>query len=230
MEIRRYTGNILSENCYAVSEGDVCAIIDPGFYREEGVPELLKYLDGRIPSAILLTHGHFDHVMGVKALQKLWPSVPVYMNPEDETVLNENAAFALRLGLPDADFGFEWRPVSDGQTLTFGPLGFKAIATPGHTPGGICWHSGSEGVLFSGDTLFADSIGRTDFPHGDYDSLIRSIMEKLVLLPGSTDVYPGHGGPTTIEKELSCNPFLEPFNEPEEEFDPDMAGVELHPF
>jgi glyoxylase-like metal-dependent hydrolase (beta-lactamase superfamily II) len=109
-------------------------------------------------------------------------------------------------------------------------LEFKVIATPGHTPGSICWYCESHGIIFTGDTLFADSIGRTDLGHGDYDAEIKSIMEKLMVLPGSTKVYPGHGGTTTIGRERTCNPFLQPFNEPLDiPDDSELTGIEIHP-
>ena len=99
--------------------------------------------------------------------------------------------------------------------MKIGDIELKAIATPGHTPGGLCWFSEGEKVLFSGDTLFAGTIGRTDLPGGDYDVLMKSVLEKLMTLPEDTMVLPGHGGDTTIGREAATNPFLEPFNEPE---------------
>lgn len=236
MEVRKFTCNMLSENCYAVSEGGHCVLFDPGFWRDEERDELYSYLTGLgvEPEAILLTHGHFDHVFSAKLLQERFGGIPVYMGPADEAILPDDVQYAASLGIRDFDPGFKWTPVTDGQVLSFGEPGdvpafsFKAIATPGHTPGGICWYCEAEQMLFSGDTLFADTIGRTDFPYGSYDDEIRSIMEKVILLPGSTDVFPGHGHPTTIARERSYNPFLEPFNEPEEVFDEDLPGIEIH--
>lgn len=105
---------------------------------------------------------------------------------------------------------------------------FRVIETPGHSPGGVCFYDEADKVLFSGDTLFAGSIGRTDHPGGDYDKLIASIMEKLMGLPGDVDVLPGHGPRTTLADERTRNPFLQPFNEPDP--DRDAAGIELHGF
>jgi glyoxylase-like metal-dependent hydrolase (beta-lactamase superfamily II) len=107
--------------------------------------------------------------------------------------------------------------VADGDTLTSGGVEWKVIGTPGHTPGGVCYWSQENNLLISGDTLFAGSIGRTDLQGGDYDALMASIKEKLLNLPGETDVLPGHGQPTSIAREGMYNPFLEPFNEPLEE-------------
>jgi glyoxylase-like metal-dependent hydrolase (beta-lactamase superfamily II) len=316
MDIRLFTCNLFSENSYLITTQDVCLLVDPGFYGKGEIEQLLDRLDGRVPDAILLTHSHFDHTLGVVPLQKLWPDVPVYMSPEEAVVQEHNETYCKIIGIKDADFSFRWRPVSDGDVLSFGGdvgdgqgggssgeqgggggagqgggssgeqgggggagqgggssgeqgggggagqgggktrldgsteqggdggagqggdskaeqgggLEFKVIATPGHTPGSICWYCESHGIIFTGDTLFADSIGRTDLGHGDYDAEIKSIMEKLMVLPGSTKVYPGHGGTTTIGRERTCNPFLQPFNEPLDiPDDSELTGIEIHP-
>jgi len=305
MDIRLFTCNLFSENSYLITTQDVCLLVDPGFYGKGEIEQLLDRLDGRVPDAILLTHSHFDHTLGVVPLQKLWPDVPVYMSPEEAVVQEHNETYCKIIGIKDADFSFRWRSVSDGDVLSFGGdvgtgqgggssgeqgggggagqgggktgrdggktgrdggteqggdggdgqgggssgeqgggggagqgggktgqggLEFKVIATPGHTPGSICWYCESHGIIFTGDTLFADSIGRTDLGHGDYDAEIKSIMEKLMVLPGSTKVYPGHGGTTTIGRERTCNPFLQPFNEPIDiSDDTELTGIEIHP-
>jgi len=156
-------------------------------------------------------------------------NIPVYMNPLDGILTEYNVNFPHLLGMPAPDQNFSTTPVSDGQVLDFGELKFKVIETPGHTEGSVCYYSEELELVFSGDTLFAGAIGRTDVPGGDYDKEILSIMEKLILLPGATDVLPGHGRPTTIAAERETNPFLEPFNEPEEEIDPDsVTPVIIH--
>ena len=108
-------------------------------------------------------------------------------------------------------------------------LTFEVIATPGHTPGGVCWLVRDEKLLFTGDTLFAGAIGRTDLSFGEYDDEIRSIMEKLMLLDGDIRLFPGHGPASTIADERTGNPFLEPFNEPEEETGPDQPPIIIRP-
>ncbi len=229
MKIKRFFCNMLSENCYVLERGGKFVVVDPGFCGETELEGLYALLGDSAPEAVLLTHAHFDHTLGVKPLQQKYPGLPVYMAPEDVVLLEEDARYACGLGIKDFDFSFDWTPVRDGDELRFdGGFAFRAVATPGHTPGGLCWYCPEEGVVFTGDTLFADTIGRTDLAFGDYDSEIRSIMEKLMLLPGSTDVLPGHGRATTIERERMSNPFLEPFNEPEEEFDEDLPGISLH--
>jgi glyoxylase-like metal-dependent hydrolase (beta-lactamase superfamily II) len=183
MKIKRFVCNAFQENCYVVSDGGRCVIIDPGFAGGEQ-DGLYSYLEAERlrPEAILLTHSHWDHTLGVSALVE-------------------------RFGIPV-------------KAKTGGDIfGFKVIETPGHTPDSVCYYNEAEHVLFTGDTLFAGSIGRTDLPGGDYDAEIRSIMEKLIFLPGETDIYPGHGPASTIARERMENPFLEPFNEREELFE-----------
>ena len=181
-----------------VSDGDHCVIIDPGFAGGE-LDGLYKYLEaeGLRPEAILLTHSHWDHTLGVSALVERF-GIPVKA---------KTGAFPA-----EPCFG------EDGNDAGGAIYGFKVIETPGHTPDSVCYYSEADHVLFTGDTLFAGSIGRTDLPGGDYDAEIRSIMEKLIFLPGETDIYPGHGPASTIARERMENPFLEPFNEREEIF------------
>lgn len=261
MDLKHITCNILRENCYLLHTEKAYIVVDPGCSNTEEFTTILKAMNGRKPNAILLTHGHFDHTIGVVNFQKVWPDVPVYMGAADAVMLQENPSYSKNFGVDGGDYSFKWLPVADGDEFCFGdddacakvasdnasdaPNGekaqsegdgnirFKAIATPGHSPGGICWYCEQAGLLFSGDTLFAGTIGRTDVPHADYDSLIRSIMEKLIFLPGSTDVFPGHGFHTNIHRERTSNPFLEPFNEPEafspgSTLDDGLTPIEFH--
>ena len=211
MKFQRFVSRVLSENCYALSDGGACVIVDPGFYFQEEVDGLLAWLDGTVPNAILLTHGHFDHTMGIKRLQAIWPDVPVYMHPADEAMLEEDAKIVQRLDLPEADFSFRWTPAADGMLLQYGQLSFKAIATPGHSPGGIAFFCENPGevngqknvppLLFPGDIIFAGSRGRSDLFGGDDHALVSGIKSKLLTLPKETVVFPGHGPMTTIADE-----------------------------
>ena len=221
LHTRIFQFNPLGTNCMVLwADGSrFCTVTDPGMSSEEGEKELLDFLsrEGLTPDAILLTHGHFDHVWGVERLLAHFP-VPVYMHPADKPILaNGGSAFRgmenfkmLRHDFPTAD-------VADGDVVSSGGVDWKVIHTPGHTPGGVCYWSQEDNLLMSGDTLFAGSIGRTDLMGGDYDALMASIKDKLLNLPGETDVLPGHGQPTSIAREGMYNPFLEPFNEPVEE-------------
>ena len=236
MKIKKFVCNALQENAYVVSSGDSCVIIDPGFATAEtgafpGEPffgehgndasaagelsGLYKYLDseGLTPEAILLTHSHSDHTLGVAPLVEKF-GIPVY-SASGSFKTPTDAFSCLRpaeAGVQTPEKAIACLQVEDEGSVA----GFKVIATPGHTPDSVCYYSEAEHVLFTGDTLFAGTIGRTDLPGGDYDREIFSIMEKLIFLPGETDIYPGHGPASTIARERRENPFLEPFNEREE--------------
>ena len=140
---------------------------------------------------------------------------PVYFSAADDVILRTSSEFLERLQLDKAVELFPYKDLSDGQILHVGGTDWQVITTPGHTPGGVCYYCAESSVLLSGDTLFAGSIGRTDLPGGDYDALIKSVMDKVMGLPGDTDVIPGHGHPTSIGREATTNPFLIPFNEPD---------------
>lgn len=236
MKIKRFVCNALQENSYVVSSGASCLIIDPGFATAEtgafpGEPffgehgndagaagelsGLYKYLDseGLTPEAILLTHSHSDHTLGVAPLVEKF-GIPVY-SASGSLQTPTDAFSCLRpagAGVQTPEKAISCLQVEDEGYVA----GFKVIATPGHTPDSVCYYNEEEHILFTGDTLFAGAIGRTDLPGGNYDSEIRSIMEKLIFLPGETDIYPGHGPESTIARERMENPFLEPFNEREE--------------
>ena len=228
LNIRTLTCNLLQERAYVVwGDSDACVVVDPGCYGDDELRDLESLLrqESLTPAAILLTHGHFDHIFGVKALQDRFGGIPVYMHPADEAVFGYGAQMAANLGLTPAATDFRRTPVQDGQVLELAGIRFEVIATPGHTPGGVCYYVREADILFSGDTLFAGSIGRTDFPGGEYDDLIRSIMERIILLDPAVRILPGHGPTSTIGQERTGNPFLEPFNEPEEAPDPDLEPV-----
>jgi len=222
INIKSFCFNLFQENCYLLwDKGGSCVIIDPG---NHGVLETGSLKDfiaskGLSPKAIWLTHGHFDHIYGVAELSREY-SIPVYMSPDDGQTLGKGNDSCVRYGLELPDTSFETRDILEGDELSLGQddipgnPSFKVIATPGHTPGGVCFYDEEDGVLITGDTLFAGSIGRTDLWGGDYDKEILSIMEKLMDLPGSVEVFPGHGPQTSIAAERTTNPFLQPFNEP----------------
>ena len=217
LNIRSLTFNPFRERCYvAWREVGRCVLVDPGCCdaAECAALENLLAQERLTPEAILLTHGHFDHVSGVRGLQEHY-GIPVRMHPADEAVLAGGAEMAARFGLAAPQTAFRRIPVADGEMLEIAGMRFEVIASPGHSPGSVCYLERGAGILFSGDTLFAGAIGRTDLPGGDYDALMRSIREKLLVLPGDTDVIPGHGRPTSIAQEAAANPFLQPFNEAE---------------
>lgn len=218
MKISRFTFNPYQEQCYLLSHGGKCVIIDPGCLGagEEGTLTAAIESGALVPKAILLTHAHFDHIYGVGALVRRY-GIPVYMGQGEDETLRSAPLLARVTGMPAPDTSWESVTVQEGERLNFGEgLVLEVIATPGHTPGGVCYHCPEQKLLFCGDTLFAGSIGRTDLPGGDYDKEIVSIMEKLIWLDGATELFPGHGPGSTIARERTRNPFLEPFNEREE--------------
>lgn len=229
LHIKTLIFNVFQENTYIVSgNGASCVIVDPGFHREgeaqqffDTVAELNYTID-----AVLLTHAHLDHIFGVKAIQER-TGCRVFLNPEDRGTINADTKLYRMLGLENADSSFVSEDIGDGDVLSAAGIKFTVIATPGHTPGGVCYHIPDEKILFTGDTLFAGTIGRTDFSYSDYDKEIAAIMEKLIVLDSDTEILPGHGPSSNIGHERTHNPMLEPFNEPEQEMDPDLPGIKI---
>ena len=219
LHTRIFPCNPLGTNCILLwNDGSpACVAVDPGMSSPDGAAQLLDAIrDNHLqPEAILLTHGHFDHYWGVARILEHYP-VPVYMHPADRPIRELGAAvFKGMQSFSSLKTDFPTQPVADGDTLRLGGTEWQVIGTPGHTPGSVCYWSREDHLLLSGDTLFAGSIGRTDLEGGDYDTLMHSLLDKLMLLPGETDVIPGHGQPTTIAREGTTNPSLQPFNEPE---------------
>jgi glyoxylase-like metal-dependent hydrolase (beta-lactamase superfamily II) len=222
IHIEYFTFNLFLERCSVLWDNNGnCAIADPGFSSARERDELYRFIENKKLNvkAILLTHGHFDHIYGVAEAAGFY-GVPVYMHAADEVIIKEaNPALCSTYGLklPD-DFSTtgdtQLNPVQEGDVIEVGSLRFEVIETPGHTPGGVCYLERTEKVLLSGDTLFAGSIGRTDNQWADYDALMSGIFSKLMELEGDTTVIPGHGPETSIATERMTNPFLMPFNEP----------------
>ena len=232
MFLHVFTFNSFAENSYVLgADGqDRCVVVDPGCSDAEERETLFGFLEHRAltPEAILLTHAHPDHIYGVKTLQDRFGGIPAYLHPADRALFSLMQRFSSIFHTPEADCGFAARDLADGMTLHCAGLTLEVIATPGHSPGSVCFYEKEEGLLLTGDSLFAGTIGRTDLPGGDYDDLIRSVMERLVFLPGETRILPGHGPETNIARERTGNPFLEPWGEKEEPFDPDLPGIEIH--
>lgn len=202
-------------NCYVIApeRGGPCVVIDaPGDL--EGIAALLAAND-LYPQALLVTHAHIDHAGAAAGVVDRW-AVNAYLHPDDEWLAADPMAQLRSLfggtlpGWLNDDFGppQTWTSLEDSTTLAFAGIDFDVMHTPGHTPGHCCFHVKDEGVLFSGDQLFAGSIGRTDLPGGDYGALMRSMQQRVLTLPDETTVLPGHGPTTTISRERLTNPFL----------------------
>ncbi|MBI5062112.1 MAG: MBL fold metallo-hydrolase [Desulfatitalea sp.] len=204
MIIRSMPVGPLQANCFIVGCDATrqAAVIDPGGDADKILLALAK--DKLTLKAIINTHGHFDHVSANKALKKA-SGADLMIHPLDAPMLAQLARGAAMWGMRSEDSPEPDRLLQDGDSVTVGQLQFKVLHTPGHTPGGISLHA--DKAVFVGDTLFAGSIGRTDFPGGDFDTLIRSIHTKLFTLPDDTAVYTGHMEATTIGKEKKYNPF-----------------------
>lgn len=193
-------------NCYFLfrEETKKAIVIDPADNGNLIYDKLTQ--NGFSVEAILLTHGHFDHIWGSKELRELSGAKIYALDKEQtlcESVDNNLSAMVGRAYTVVPD-----EYVADGAELTFDTISFKVIATPGHTIGSCCYYVEKAGILISGDTLFQESTGRTDFPTGSMSSIVRSIREKLFVLPDETKVYPGHGDSTTIGYEKKYNPFV----------------------
>lgn len=221
---------VFQENCWVAYEGGGAVLVDPGFMDAQEFAPFEDFVrrEGLRLEAIFITHGHFDHIFGVNRCLDAFGDVPVYMHPEDVELI----AMAPQMGLPYGEYPdphFSTVDVTDGSVIEAVCRKWEVIGTPGHSKGGVCFYCREEKLLFSGDTLFAGSIGRTDLHGGDYDKIIVSIMDKLMGLDGDTVVVPGHGRPTTISDERTHNPFLEPWGEKEQDgIDWDADGIELN--
>lgn len=206
MKVERFLTGILSTNCYVAwnEQTKEAVIVDPAAYSKK-LAEFLRE-EGLKPQAVLLTHGHFDHIMGLDALLEEYP-VPVYVHEAEKGLIADpktNLSLTYTNGYVFEDATY----VTDGQKIAAAGVTFEVLFTPGHTSGGCCYYAETENMLFSGDTLFRCSVGRSDLPTGDETTLIRSIKEKLLVLPENTVVYPGHMAATTIQTEKIANPFL----------------------
>lgn len=210
IKIGRMVLGVCQTNCYFVyREGEKEAIvIDPADYGEK-IYGTLKQNGFQVVGA-LLTHGHFDHIWGWDDLREAAASdnnsIQLYASEQEKELLSDErknvSKQAGRAYAVNADVY-----VKDGEEITLAGMTCKVIETPGHTKGGCCYYFEEDGILLSGDTLFEESVGRTDLPTGSMGTLVRSIKEKLFILPDETVVYPGHGDSTTIGHEKKYNPF-----------------------
>lgn len=206
IEIKSMTLGMVATNCYLIinKETKGALLIDPA----DNALRISNVIEENVCTlkAILLTHGHFDHIMALNELKKRY-NVPVYAHEEEEDVLKQSSlnmsGMIGQIYTTQADIY-----VKDGEHLKLAGLDIIVLHTPGHTKGGVCYYLPEEKVLMSGDTLFHCSIGRTDFPTGSMSQLVRSVKEQLFVLPDDVQVYPGHDSVTSIGYEKQYNPFF----------------------
>ncbi|WP_027963435.1 MBL fold metallo-hydrolase [Halalkalibacillus halophilus] len=205
MNIYTYPLGLLGTNCYLIEENGAVIIVDPG----GEASEVIRFIEERSfqVEAILLTHAHFDHIGGVDQVRGHF-NVPVYIHAEEADWLTTpelNGSKKFQVGEVKTSVGAD-HYIQEGKT-SIGQFSFEVLYTPGHSPGSISFFFENNSTLIAGDTLFQGGIGRTDLPFGDHHTLISSIKTKIMNLPEDTQVYPGHGPKTSVQKEVN-NPFL----------------------
>lgn len=201
MQIQMFTVTPFFENCYVLSHGGETMVVDPG----EAAPELKAAVNGQNVTMVFNTHCHCDHSGGNAELMKL-TGAPLVAHEADLPLLRSISQQGMLFGVPMPASPDPDRFINEGDIVELGGAQLKVFHTPGHAPGHVVLVG--DGFVIAGDTLFAGSIGRTDLPGGNYNQLIRSIKEKLMVLPDDTVVYSGHGPATTIGEERRSNPFL----------------------
>lgn len=209
IQIQLFERGPVATNAYLLIEpqAKTAVIIDAPLDSAQDIADALQQA-GVTPSALLLTHSHWDHTGDAAELKRLFPEMLIYVHPDDEYRLAEPMKHSV-WPLPFTIEGIEAdRRLHDGDTFALGSLCFQVIHTPGHTEGGICFYDPEHTIIFVGDTLFEGSVGRTDLPGGSWETLLGSINRRLLPLPDDVQVYPGHGSATTIGRERETNPFL----------------------
>ena len=209
-QVKSFTFNPVQENTYLLyNEHKECIIIDPGCYYDHEKEELKSFinLNKLQPKFLLNTHCHLDHVFGNKFIAEEY-KITLNSHPFEKKILELAPASGLMFNLPFDNYQGEVIYLEEGDKIFLGDDELEVIHAPGHSPGSICFYCKKQHFIIGGDVLFYSSIGRTDLPGGNHEHLISSIKQKLFKLPEDTEVYPGHGSPTTIGAEIKENPYL----------------------
>ncbi len=211
MEVKRLVFNYVQENTYVIwDETKECAVIDAGNSREQEDQYLFDFIEqqGLKPVVAINTHGHFDHTMGVESLRKEY-NIPFAQSSGDQYLLDHftegDEIYGVKLGKMPKTIDID---LNTTPTLKVGNMILEVVKTPGHTPGHVSIYEPQSQTLFTGDTLFRESIGRTDLPGGDYAALMNSIVKQIIPMGDNVKIYPGHAEETTIGHETLYNPFI----------------------
>lgn len=215
IDIARFIVNPLQENCYVVSDQTrEAVVVDNGAFYPEEADAVIGYIEKNKlkPVALLATHAHFDHIMGSGSIYRKY-GLSLRFSPDDDRLYCDLARqtemfLGMRPPFQPAPPGL---PLRHGDSVGFGTHSISVIATPGHSPGGLCFYLEDEQTLLSGDSLFHHSIGRTDLPDGSSRDLITSLQSRILVLPPQVKVLPGHGEETAIGEEQAHNPYLQPY-------------------
>ena len=210
MKIEKMTFNGFQENTYILYDHtNECVIVDPGCYTNTEEQQLFSFIDENnlTPVAIFNTHNHIDHVFGITAVRTNY-NIPFYCHKGEVEGLQQVPNYAPMYGLQVATIEQPEFFIEEGKSLHFGETELEVLFTPGHSIASVCFYHQPSNQLIAGDVLFQNSIGRFDLPGGNYETLMQSIKNKLMVLPDETITYPGHGEHTTIGEERRNNPFI----------------------
>lgn len=210
LKIKSFVFSPIQENTYLLyNEFNDCVIIDPGCYFPEEKDELKAFItqSNLNPGMLLNTHCHLDHVFGNKFVAETY-GLTLQLHQKEKTLLDYAPTSGLMYNMPFDNYAGKYIYLKQGDTVKLGEDELAVIEAPGHSPGHICFYSAKQNFIISGDVLFNRSIGRTDLPGGDHETLLKNIREKLFILPDETVVYSGHGPETNIGDEKKYNPFL----------------------
>lgn len=209
LHVKTFVFNPFSENTYVVYDDSLEAVvIDPGCYEQEEKDHLDNFIKSEKLTVkyLLNTHAHIDHVLGNYHVKEKF-KVPFLLHKKEESVLKAVKAYAPNYGFINYTEALPDQFLEEGDDVIFGNLKFSVLFVPGHAPGHIAFYNQKEKILMGGDVLFKRSVGRTDLPGGNHETLINSIHQKLFVLPDDVVVYPGHGDTTTLGEEKISNPF-----------------------